>query len=106
MLRRMALFGGKDDNKAAAAATLQADLDRLASLPLPLLAAEVMKKGFGLGGPGADEDETVTIGGPNIDAGATVRKIAGELSAARDAGVEPALALRFDKLVAEGVQAL
>jgi hypothetical protein len=104
----MSLFGNKDEEKAAKADALQAEVSRLEGLSMPRLAAEVMTKGFGPGSPGADEEETVTLGGPNIDAGVSVRQIAGEISPARDAGgsADQALALRFDKLVAEGIQAL
>ena len=46
------LFGGKESSPADIAA-VTAEIDRLSSMPLPRLAAEVMVRGFGPGGPGA-----------------------------------------------------
>jgi hypothetical protein len=37
---------------------LHAEIHRLSALPLTELAAEVMVRGFGPGGPGADDDAT------------------------------------------------
>lgn len=53
-------------------AALQAEIGRLDALALPALAAEVMVKGFGPGAPGADEDNTISVEGPNISAGPTM----------------------------------
>jgi hypothetical protein len=47
------LFGSKNEDQADSAA-VQAEVDRLSSLPLPQLAAEVMTKGFGPDGPADD----------------------------------------------------
>ena len=78
------MFGHKDEEKQAQndrwRLALQAEFDRLGSLPLPELAAEVMTKGFGPDGPGAD-DEDVTVGEANINAGPTADQIAGEFVA-------------------------
>lgn len=72
------LFGHKDGDDRGSA--LQVEVDRLDALSLPALAAEVMTKGFGPGGPGADEKNDVTVGGPNIHAGAAVSDIAIEFA--------------------------
>jgi hypothetical protein len=94
------LFGHKDDGESGMTA-LQAEVDRLGSLSLPELAAEVMSKGFAPGCPGGDE--SVTVGGPSINAGVTVAALAAEfVSGAADEG----LRVRRDRLIAEGVQAL
>jgi len=69
--------------------------------------AQVMTKGFGPGGPGADEKEDVTLGGPNIHAGATVSDIAIEFAQGGSTqGADDSLRLRLHRLVAEGVQTL
>ncbi len=54
------LFGHHDDDNEQAqnVAALQAEVQRLDSLSLEQLASEVMRKGFGPGGPGADEQDT------------------------------------------------
>ncbi|HEX3841778.1 MAG TPA: hypothetical protein VHU85_13375 [Acidimicrobiales bacterium] len=98
------LFGHGDGNQDQTDKdALQAEVDRLDSLPLPELAAEVMAKGFGPGGQGADKDGTVTVGGPNINAGVTVAALAADfVPGAADEG----LRVRRDRLVAEGFQAL
>jgi hypothetical protein len=103
----MSLFGSKEEDKVDKSAALQVAIDRLDALPMSKLATEVMTKGFGPGGPGADPDDTVTIGGSNVNAGATVGAIGREFFPVRDApGVDQSLWLRLDRLVAEGVQAL
>lgn len=77
------LFGhGDGDQDQTDRNALQAEVDRLDSLPLPELAAEVMAKGFGPGGQGADKDSTVTVGGPDIDAGVTVGSTAADFGGA------------------------
>ena len=45
------LFGGRDGD-AGRDALIAAELDRVGGLPLPRLAAEVMARAFGPGGPG------------------------------------------------------
>jgi hypothetical protein len=102
----MALFGGREDRSAEADA-LDAEIDRLDRLPLPALAAEVMAKAFGPGAEWEDPEEEVTIGGPNIGAGATVAGIATEMAPGGSTkGVDERTRLRLQRLVAEGVQAL
>ena len=102
------LFGGKESNPADAAA-VNAEIDRLGSMPLPRLAAEVMVRGFGPGGPGAP-------GQPGtIEASARLTAVVyvGETEIAR--AVTPAFASRagtadqynwLRALVAEALQAL
>jgi hypothetical protein len=73
------LFGHKDrqdakDTNGQLNETLQAELDRLGSLSLQDLAAEVMVKGFGPGGPGQD-DGHVTVGQQNANSGPDVYDI-------------------------------
>jgi hypothetical protein len=109
------MFGHKDEEKQAQndrwRLALQAEFDRLGSLPLPELAAEVMTKGFGPDGPGAD-DEDVTVGEANINAGPTADQIAGEFVAPRGftfplpSDEDLKLRERIVRLVAEGLQEL
>lgn len=96
------LFSRNDDNHADQDA-LQAEVDRLGSLPMPELAAEVMAKGFGPGGQGADKNNTVTVGGSNVNAGVTVGSIAPDFV---PGDADEGLRIRRDRLVAEGMQAL
>src|SRR5579884_3897659 len=56
-------------------------------------------------GPGADSDEAVTIGGPNVNAGATVLDIALEFNSKADRA-DDQLRLRLCRLIAEGLQTL
>ena len=106
------LFGHRDQPEASepvadGSGALTDELDGLDALPLTQLASQVMSKGFGPGGPGADEDGTVTIGGMNVNAGPTIPQIAVELVpgiAAR--GVDDQVRQRLFRLVAEGLQAL
>ncbi len=103
------LFGHKDDSQQQASPgsdALQAEVQRLESLPLPQLAAEVMRNGFGPGGPGADESDTVTTGGANINAGPEVSDIAQTFMPAGAARADEQLRLRLYRVIAEGLQAL
>jgi hypothetical protein len=104
------LFGHKhdDDSEDAGGGSALADeVTRLDALPLTAIAAEVMAKGFGPGAPGADEDNTVTIGGPNINSGVTVGQIASEFEPAGSGqGVNAPARLALQRLVAEGIQTL
>src|ERR1035441_6971724 len=111
----MSPFGHKDQEKQEKndqwRLALQVEFDRLNSLQLPQLAAEVMRRGFGPGGPGAD-DEDVTVGQQNINAGPTAARIAGEFEPSR--GFTFPLPLAEDmklqesiaRLVCEGLQEL
>lgn len=102
----MALFGGRGERSAEADA-LDAEIERLDRLPLPELAAAVMAKAFGPGAEWEDPEEEVTIGGPNIGAGATVAGIATEMAPGGSTkGADERTRLRLQRLVAEGVQAL
>jgi hypothetical protein len=102
----MALFGGRGDRNAEAGA-LDAEIERLDRLPLPALAAEVMAKGFGAGAEWEDPEEEVTVGGPNVDAGATAVGIAAAMAPGGSTkGADERARLRLQRLVAEGVQAL
>jgi hypothetical protein len=102
----MALFGGRGDQNAEASA-LDAEIERLDRLPLPTLAAEVMAKAFGPGAECEDPEEEVTVGGPNVDAGATVAGIAATMAPGGSTkGADERTRLRLQRLVAEGVQAL
>jgi hypothetical protein len=102
----MALFGSRGD-RSAEAAELDAEVERLDQMPLPMLAAEVMAKAFGPGAEWEDPEEEATVGGPNIGAGATVDGIAAALApegSGREA--EERTRLRLQRLVAEAVQVL
>jgi hypothetical protein len=102
----MALFGGRADREAEAGA-LDAEIERLDRLPMPALAAEVMAKAFGSGAEWEDPEEEVTIGGPNVDAGATVAGIATAMAPGGSTrGGDERTRVRLQRLVAEGVQAL
>lgn len=89
----------------------QAELDRMSALSLTELATEVMVKGFGPGGPGAD-DEQITLGQANANAGPTAERISFELAPERGftfplpTREDMKLRERVAKLVAEGLQEL
>ena len=104
------LFGNKETDSPAtgqdAGGALPAEFARISSLSLPQLASEVMTKGFGPGGPGANDD-AITVGGMNINAGPTVGQIAAAVLPGSDArGVDAALREHLFRIVAEGVQTL
>jgi hypothetical protein len=102
----MALFGGRGD-QSVEAGELDAEIERLDRLPLPALAAEVMAKAFGPGAGWEDPEEEVTIGGPNVGAGATVAGIATAMAPdGSTRGADERARLRLQRLVAEGAQAL
>ena len=62
---------------------------------------------FGSGAEWEDPEEEVTIGGPNVDAGATVTGIAAAMAPGGSTrGADERTRLRLQRLVAEGVQAL
>lgn len=89
----------------------QAEFDRLNSLSLTELATEVMLKGFGPGGPGADDDE-ITLGQANTNAGPTAERISFEFAPERGftfplpTPEDFKLRDRIAKLIAEGLQEL
>lgn len=103
------LFGHKDEDDQATdnVAALQAEIERLEGLSLPALAAEVMAKGFGPGAPGADDDNTISVEGPNISAGPTIADLALEFAPGGNTkGADDATRLQLQRLVAEGLQTL
>jgi hypothetical protein len=104
------LFGKKEPQPAEELArdnALEAEIDRLDSLSLVQLAAEVVGKGFGLGDGSANEDDAVTIGGPNVGAGPTVSSIALEFAPGGNTrGADDQVRQRLYRLIAEGLQAL
>lgn len=91
--------------------TLQGEFERLDALPLKALAAEVMTKGFGPGSPGADDD-AISSGQANADAGPTAEQISFEFVPARGFTFplptpgDFKLRDRIAKLVSEGLQEL
>ena len=109
------LFGGKHDDADAgpttgdnAVSAVQREIARLAALPLPRLAAEVMAVGFGPDGPGApgkpgtiEDLATVTFErvGPTDIAGCLTSAFGGR-------GVGPDLTSALINLVGEGLQLL
>lgn len=102
----MALFGSRADRGMEADA-LEAEIERLDQLPLPMLAAEVMGKAFGPGAEWEDPEEEVTVGGPNDGAGATVEMIATAMAPdGSTRAVDDRARLRLRRLVAEAMQAL
>jgi hypothetical protein len=108
----MSPFGRKDDDKQARIAqwqqTANAELSRITALPLADLAAEVFTKGFGPGGPGADDDK-ISVGQANISAGPTASDITHLLVPDRPGFPSPddlALMGKMERIVAEALQAL
>lgn len=112
------LFGHKDEEQQDKQKkieewrqAMQAEIERLNSLPLVELAAEVMVKGFGPGGPGVDDD-AISLGQQNANAGPTANDISLEFVSDRGfAFPSPTpddfnLRERLAKLVAEGLQQL
>jgi hypothetical protein len=86
-------FGNKDQPQTDVTAALHEGIDRLNSLTLPQLAAEVMTKGFGPNGPDPDGLPTVTMIADALVPGA-------ERSSDEDAYVQ------LKDLTTEGVQVL
>jgi hypothetical protein len=72
------VFGHNDDDKQERTEqwrfAMQAELARLNALPVEELAIEVMIRGFGPGGPGAD-DAAISLGQANVGAGPTAGDI-------------------------------
>jgi len=108
-------FGRADEDKQEKIEqwrlAIQAEFERLSALPLIELAAEVMIRGFGPGGPGAD-DEAITLGQANADAGPTAELISFKFAPERGFTFplpppeDFKLRDRIAKLVAEGLQEL
>ncbi len=98
------LFGHKDD-AADDVAAMNAEIERVAALTLPQLGAEVMDRGFGADGPGGP-------GKPgSLEAPGDVRVGLSDIArsftpAYAGRGVGREQTMRFDQLVAEGLQVL
>lgn len=111
------IFGRQDDDKQERADAwtldLKAELDRLASMSLAELAVEVMVKGFGPGGPGAENGHPrpVRVGAHEF-AAASASVVASRFLPERGVRLPPPsedqlkLHMRITGLVAEGLQAL
>jgi hypothetical protein len=114
------MFGHKDDDQQADGKqaraeqwrqAAQAEVARLAALPLAELAAEVMARGFGPGSRGGDDD-AITAGQANAGAGPTADGISYRF--VPDRGFSSPLPAADDyqlreqaiRLVAEGLQQL
>jgi hypothetical protein len=103
--------GAKQERVDQYRLALTVELERLDSLPLAQLAAEVMVKAFGPGGPGADEED-VTVGQANAHAGPGLYRICGLVEADRRGlgftytDEDDELLERIRRLVAEGLQEL
>jgi hypothetical protein len=110
-----AKFGRKDEEKQEKIEqwrlAMQAAYVRLDGLPLIGLAVEVMTRGFGPGGPGADDDR-ITLGQANINAGPTAERISFEFAPERGFTFplptpgDFELRARIARLVAEALQEL
>lgn len=89
-------------------ASMLAEIDRVSSLSLHQLAAEVMTKGFGPGGPGGPgQPGTLESPAARPVARATASRITAEFTPAyRSSHVSPELQLHLLDLVAEGIQLL
>jgi hypothetical protein len=101
------LFHHSDEDQPApadAGPDVGSEVQRLGALPLNDLAAEVMMKGFGPGGPGEDPDNQVSVAGANIASGTEVSDIA-RIYDPKNRAAEPD-ALQLRRLIAEGVQVL
>jgi hypothetical protein len=89
----------------------QAEFERLDALSLIELATEVMTKGFGPSGPGADDD-SITLGQANFNSGPTANDISYHFAPDWDqrspdlTQEDLMLRGRITKLVAEGLQEL
>ena len=111
----MSPFGHKDDDKREMLAqwrvATQAEFERLNALPMMELATEVMIRGFGPGSPGADDD-AITLGQANVNAGPTAQAISYAFAPERaftfpvPTPEDVELRDRIAKLVAEGLQEL
>ena len=95
------MSGAERDRENVAA--MQAEIERVDRLPLNQLAAEVMIKGFGPGGPGQSGTVEDPVGAHRVN----LEDIAGLFTPAFAArGVGPELNKRLTNLIAEGLQIL
>jgi hypothetical protein len=109
------MFGHKDDENDERfeqwRQATQAEFERLWALSPADLATEVMVKGFGPDGPGADDD-SITLGQANFNSGPTANGISYHFAPdwdSRSPGLtseDLVLRGRISKLVAEGLQEL
>jgi hypothetical protein len=103
MLRQQAIWQWRS--------AMQAEYERLYAMPLPDLAAEVMARGFGPGGPGYD-DAAITVGYAQSGAGPTAHHIAEKFEPQFSFGWDERQAEdrnldeQIERLVAEGLQIL
>jgi hypothetical protein len=102
------LFGDKEDGQDGIAA-MNAEIERVSSLPLQRLAAEVMIKGFGPDGPGGP-GKPGTLEGPMAQSTSdrtSILEIATAFTPAyRARAVGPELQLRLGNVIGEGLQVL
>lgn len=100
------LFGHNEDAEDDVAA-ISTEIERIGSLSLPQLAAEVMIKGFGPDGPGGPGKpgtlEAPVIGAPRVGLSDIAREVSPAYLGRR---VGPELQMRLAGLVAEGLQVL
>jgi hypothetical protein len=103
MLRQQAIWQWRS--------AMQAEYERLYPMPLPDLAAEIMARAFGPGGPGYNDD-AITVGHSTTDRGPTILGISEAFVPDFDFGWEERgpedriLRERIVKLIAEGLQML
>jgi hypothetical protein len=90
----MPLFGGNKEEIEQQNAELRAEVQRLSALSLQDLAVEVMTKGFGPGGPGADGADVMAS------------RIAGEFAPAVGHGIDQGELQDLFVLSPEGLQVL
>jgi hypothetical protein len=104
----MPAWGGSKDDDQDGIAAMNAEIERVGSLPLPQLAAEVMARGFGPDGPGGP-GEPGTIEAPTMlpVPRTTVSAIAYLfIPPHRPRSIGMDLQVRLNQVIAEGVQLL
>lgn len=109
------MFGHDNDDKQQRTEqwrlAMQAELGRLSAMPIEELAIEVLIRGFGPGGPGADDD-AISLGQANIGAGPDAGDISLRFVPERGftfpvpTPEDVQLRERITRLVAEGLQEL
>jgi hypothetical protein len=109
------VFGHDNDDKQQRTEqwrlAMQAELGRLSAMPIEELAIEVLIRGFGPGGPGADDD-AISLGQANIGAGPDAGDISLRFVPERGftfpvpTPEDVQLRERITRLVAEGLQEL